>query len=279
MHHFMFAGTSAPMTAQFAALGVQQTATAKWSIGLNNVATTIEMLLSVGGSGAVGAIADPLVATPTGMSCKSSPCQNGCTCQTSCRDENDYVCVPPAGRPFVGKNCEWEAVVQCTADRSIRVSIPTAAVSQYAMGVNNVVVQGCNNAPSYICNDNPSCGPVMHATNGFYVLECQSNSFTNSNGQWTFGQTIIFDRASNIVSMPHPIVKVECLMQTRPATSVIRPEIRGPTSLTQTIFWQPIFGFYKTKWGDSMILANNGNQLPNGAVGYIIGTCKLSHFF
>ena len=74
--------------------------------------------------------------------CANSPCQNGCTCQASCRDENDYVCVPPAGRPFVGKNCEWEAVVQCTANRSIRISIPSAAVAQYAMGVGNVVVQG-----------------------------------------------------------------------------------------------------------------------------------------
>ena len=204
------------------------------------------------------------------------PCQNGCSCQQSCRDENDYVCIPPVGRPFVGKNCEWEAVVQCTADRSIRVSIPTEAVSQYAMGVPNVVVQGCNNAPSYICNDSPSCGPVLNPTNGYYVLECKSNSFTSSNGQWTFGQTIIFDRASNIVSMPHPIVNVQCLMQTRPATSVIRPELRGPEGITQTIFWQPIFGFYKTKWGEPMILANNGNQLPNGAVGYIIG--KRNYF-
>ena len=31
------------------------------------------------------------------VGCSSSPCQNGCTCQPSCQDENDYVCVPPAG--------------------------------------------------------------------------------------------------------------------------------------------------------------------------------------
>ena len=64
------------------------------------------------------------------VGCSSNPCQNSCTCEVSCQDENDYVCVPPAGRPFVGKNCEWEAIVQCTANRSIRVSIPTGAVAQ-----------------------------------------------------------------------------------------------------------------------------------------------------
>ena len=110
----------------------------------------------------------------TGTSCHSNPCQNGCTCEQSCRDENDYVCVPPAGRPFVGKNCEWEAIVQCTGDRAIRVSIPTAAISQYAMGVDTVVVQGCNNAPSYTCNPSlgtpaPSCGPVSSPTGNYYA--------------------------------------------------------------------------------------------------------------
>ena len=71
--------------------------------------------------------------------------------------------------------------------------------------------------------------------------------------------------------MPHPIVRVECNMQTRPASSIIDPMIRGPSTMTQTIFWQPIFNFYKTRWGLPMILANDGNRLPNGAVGYIIG--------
>ena len=134
-----------------------------------------------------------------------------------------------------------------------------------------MVVQGCNNAPSYLCDDQPSCGPVSRATGGFYTLECSSNSFVAANGQWSFGQTFVFDRASSKISMPRPIARVSCLMQTRPATSMINPQIRGPQDFSQTLYWQPAFGFYKTKWGDNMILANNGNRLPNGAVGYIIG--------
>ena len=47
-----------------------------------------------------------------------------------------------AGRPLVGKNCEWEASVKCRADRSIFVSIPEAAVQQYANGMQNALVQG-----------------------------------------------------------------------------------------------------------------------------------------
>ena len=135
-----------------------------------------------------------------------------------------------------------------------------------------MVVQGCNNAPSYLCENQPSCGPVSRATGGFYTLECSSNSFVAANGQWSFGQTFVFDRASSKISMPRPIARVSCLMQTRPATSMINPQIRGPQDFSQTLYWQPVFGFYKTKWGDNMILANNGNRLPNGAVGYIIGT-------
>jgi hypothetical protein len=79
-----------------------------------------------------------------------------------------------------------------------------------------VVVQGCNNAPSYICNDQPSCAPVDTPVAGFYSLDCHSNAFTTANGDWSFGQTIVFDRKSAIVAMPHPIVRVECQMQTRP---------------------------------------------------------------
>ena len=67
--------------------------------------------------------------------------------------------------------------------------------------------EGCNNPPSYECYDNPTCGPVKKAKNGQYALECTENEFTNQNGQWTFGHTIVFDRDSEIHSMAHAIVK------------------------------------------------------------------------
>jgi hypothetical protein len=84
-----------------------------------------------------------------------------------------------------------------------------------------VVVQGCNNAPSYICNDSPSCAPIDTPINGFFTLDCPTNAFTTANGDWSFGQTIVFDRKSSLVSMPHPIVRVECQMQTRPGKNSI----------------------------------------------------------
>lgn len=277
MHHFMLGPDAVGMSPMLSALGVSLAGVpngARWGnrfkdVSPNPMPMTHSALL--GGFSISDDDTPDVDLQPLATGCASSPCQNGCSCQASCRDENDYVCVPPAGRPFVGKNCEWEAVVQCTADRTIRVSIPSAAVDQYAMGVANVVVQGCNQSPDYLCNDQPSCGPVKMSTGGFYMLECASNSFVATNGQWTFGQTFVFDRASTIVSMPRPIVRVSCLMQTRPASSVISPQIRAPTELSQTLFWQPVFNFYKTEWGKKMILANNGNRLPNGAVGYIIG--------
>jgi len=278
MHHFMLGPDAVQMSPILSSLGVSLAAVpngARWgnrfdpdNTSPNLMPMTHSMVL---GGFSISDDTPDVDLQPLATGCAASPCQNGCSCQASCRDENDYVCVPPAGRPFVGKNCEWEAVVQCTADRTIRVSIPSAAVDQYAMGVANVVVQGCNQSPDYLCNDQPSCGPVKMSTGGFYMLECASNSFVATNGQWTFGQTFVFDRASTIVSMPRPIVRVSCLMQTRPASSVISPQIRAPTELSQTLFWQPVFNFYKTEWGKKMILANNGNRLPNGAVGYIIG--------
>jgi len=231
---------------------------------LLHVATvfSFELTGTNGATGTSGAI---------GTSCSNNPCLNGCTCQTSCRDENDYVCVPQPGRPFVGKNCEFEAQVQCTASRSIRISLPVAAIEQYALGVPNVIIQGCNNAPSFMCNDRPSCGPATTAVGGFYTLECSNNQLTEIGGVFKFQQTFVFDRDSDVISMPRPIVKVECNMQTRPATSLITPQIRDVNPLSQTIFWQPTFEFYKTAWGQPMILANNGERLANGAVAYIIG--------
>jgi len=56
----------------------------------------------------------------------------------------------------------------------IRVSIPKDAIAQYAMGVDTVVLQGCNNAPSYTCNaalglPSPSCGPISSPTGNYYA--------------------------------------------------------------------------------------------------------------
>ena len=77
--------------------------------------------------------------------------------------------------------------------------IPLPPFNKYAQGVENVVLQGCNQAANnYIC-ETPSCGPVETPTNGFFTLECASNAFTTSNGQYSFGQTIVFDRKSSLV--------------------------------------------------------------------------------
>jgi len=263
MNHFMFADSAAPFLSKLKAFGATNGATWALSRGFLNVQATDSIL------GYKPPVNGGSISDNTG--CASNPCLNGCTCQASCRDENDYVCVPQPGRPFVGKNCEYEAQVQCTANRSIRVSLPVAAIDQYALGVPNVVIQGCNNAPSFICNNNPSCGPATTAVGGFYTLECSNNQLIEIGGVFKFQQTFIFDRASDVISMPRPIVKVECNMQTRPATSLITPQIRDVNPLSQTIFWQPSFQFYKTAWGQPMILANNGDRLANGAVAYIIG--------
>lgn len=280
----MFAGTSGGMVEKLLDIGVGMSPAVKWSKGLNDWHTTQALVDSFTG---VIDITDPVVtvAPHTGTSCSNSPCRNGCVCEQSCRDENDYVCVPPAGRPFVGKNCEWEAVVQCTADRSIRVSIPKDAVDQYAMGVPNVILQGCNNAPSYICNNDmgmpaASCGPISSPSGNYYILNCPTNNLVRTaNGEFSFGQTIVFDRASSVVAMPHPIVNVQCMMATRPAISIISPQLRGPQQLSQTIFWQPMFGFYKTAWGSQpMILAGN-SIVGSGEVGYIVGKFLTRIFF
>lgn len=261
MNHYMFADSAAPFLSKLEDFGAKDGPTWALSSGFLNVGATDSLL----------GYTPPVTGIDETRGCAGDPCLNGCTCQPSCRDENDYVCVPQPGRPFVGKNCEFEAQVQCTANRSIRVSLPVAAIDQYALGVPNVVIQGCNNAPSFICNNNPSCGPATTAVGGFYTLECNNNQLIEVGGVFKFQQTFIFDRYSDVISMPRPIVKVECNMQTRPATSLITPQIRDVNPLSQTIFWQPSFQFYKTAWGQPMILANNGDRLANGAVAYIIG--------
>ena len=32
------------------------------------------------------------------LSCVDNPCNNGCQCETSCKDENDYYCRPQGKR-------------------------------------------------------------------------------------------------------------------------------------------------------------------------------------
>merc|ERR1712188_41476 len=116
----------------------------------------------------------------TGHICDTAnPCQNGCSCQASCRDENDYVCVPAPGFPFVGKNCEWAVNVQCTSNNEVQIDVPSAAVDAFQMNVPNGMIQGCNR-PDYMCDaTSRSCGPAKNSFNGFYSLTCPG-SFSQS---------------------------------------------------------------------------------------------------
>ena len=79
--------------------------------------------------------------TVSGHVCDTAnPCMNGCSCEASCRDENDYVCVPSPGAPFVGKNCEWPVAVQCTANNEVKIDVPAAAVEAFQVEFEHFVV-------------------------------------------------------------------------------------------------------------------------------------------
>jgi len=231
-----------------------------------------------------GGITDtpPSIPPPGGAGCAARPCLNGCTCQASCRDENDYVCVPPPGASLIGKNCEYEATVMCHADRSISISVPKQAINDYAMGVSNVVLQGCNpprgsQGNQFLCDTNsPSCGPpVAPRPNSPSVsLTCpaSSNLMVGSGTQFTFRQTFVFERASAVISMPRPLVTVECKMATVPASAVITPQIRDPNSKRMVLTWVPRITFFKTQFGNPNVkLVGDGNAFPDGSFGYIIG--------
>lgn len=207
-----------------------------------------------------------------GVGCASQPCLNGCTCQPSCRDENDYVCVPQPGHPFVGKNCNWRAEVICGPESTISIRVPEMAVAEYAIGVNTVVVQGCSSSPFFLCNDQPTCGPVTQSVNGFFDLTCRQrpSSFNSATGEVIYSETFVFDRLSSIISMPRPIIKVDCTVRTIPAIGRVTPEFRVENTVTSSIVWQPIFNFFKTPWTVVPVIPATrveGTQTVN----YIIG--------
>jgi len=224
---------------------------------------------------AILAVVSSQAVFPAGVGCASQPCQNGCTCQASCRDENDYVCVPPPGQPFVGKNCEWRAQVNCQADSTISIRVPEQAVAQYAQGIQSVMVQGCQD-PLFLCNGNgnrqQSCGPVTQATNGYFDLTCPNrpSQLDAVSGEIVFSETFVFDRLSDIISMPRPIIKVDCAVRTEPAIGRITPDFRQENVVNQMIVWQPIFNFYKTAW--QVTPAISATRVPNSrSVNYVIG--------
>lgn len=128
----------------------------------------------------------------------------------------------------MGKNCEWRAQVFCRADSTISIRVPEQAVAQYAQGIDSVMVQvsnyslpifieysfqGCQD-PLFLCNGignrQQSCGPATQSTNGFFDLTCPNrpSQLNAATGEIVFSETFVFDRLSDIISMPRPIIKV-----------------------------------------------------------------------
>jgi len=208
-----------------------------------------------------------LLGVAASLSCNDNPCRNSCQCETSCKDENDYYCRPNAGFPFIGKNCDYEAVPFCTST-GIKIRIPQAAVDEYARGIPNVGIHGCT---SGVCSASSAvCGPARISNNGFYELECPSLIGFDGTGL-TKKVTFVMDRINDLISMPRALTRVVCQTEIRPAVAVIRPEIRAPGSMEQIEFWRPIMSFWKTAWDVRPGVAANNMATPQGEIVYIVG--------
>lgn len=201
------------------------------------------------------------------LSCVDNPCNNGCQCETSCKDENDYYCRPQAGFPFIGKDCDYEAIPLCTST-GIKIRIPASAVEEYARGIPNVGIHGCANG---VCSAGGAvCGPATVSNLGFYELECPSLLAFDGQGL-TKRVTFVMDRIDDLISMPRALTRVVCQTEIRPAVSVIRPEVRAPGSMEQIEYWQPVMSFYKTAWSVRPGIAANNMATPQGEIVYVVG--------
>ena len=45
--------------------------------------------------------------------------------------------------------------------------------------------------------------------------------------------------------------------------------VHRPSVLTQSIEWQPVIKFYKSKWGEPIVPVDHRDQFSNGVIGYI----------
>ena len=122
----------------------------------------------------------------------NNPCQNQCTCEPSCRDADDYVCKSSPGRPFIGKNCEWQVAVNCMANNAVTITVPEAAIASYELTVKNGLIQGCNREDLICDSVTRTCGPATSPVNGFYSLTCSNNALQAFGASFGFVSSKMF---------------------------------------------------------------------------------------
>jgi len=197
-------------------------------------------------------------------------CQNGCTCEPSCKDENNYYCKPQVGFPFIGKNCEYPIQPRCTTD-SVSISVPNDAIFWYAQGVPNVAVHGC--VAGTICHPSDAiCGPFRVSPGSNSVVASCPVYPSLAGGSLRSSVTFVLDRVDDLISMPRALTRVDCIVEVRQAQAVIRPEIRNVGSLSRVNVWQPTMSFWKTNFNIRPGIPANNLAVPGtGTIIYVVG--------
>jgi len=217
-----------------------------------------------------------LIGATFAVSCKDNPCLNGCVCQQSCRDENDYYCENPntngIHQHYIGKNCEYPVIATCR-DTSIELVVPENAIKAYQLTVPNGVVCGGAVKPDFFCprpSITTTTEKMLPTGEKHMVIRADCSSFVNAGGNFFCQDTFVMDRDDALIAMPIPIVSIRCEMRTEGVIGVINPQIRQPNTFDSELIWQPRIEFFKTEFGHPTPIRVPAMNPLNG-YGYIVG--------